>query len=45
MEPKTKSIIIKTEHIYYKKEYIGGSRLGIPIIELEITAPFANKQK
>jgi hypothetical protein len=44
-ELKTGKLTIISNNIYYKKEIIGTSRLGIPIYEIEITAAFSKKHK
>lgn len=36
---KTRTVFIATEKTHYKKEIIGGSRLGLSIFMLEITSP------
>lgn len=39
LDPKTRTLVLTARHsLYYKKEIIGGTRLGMPVFCIEITA-------
>jgi hypothetical protein len=45
MDLATRKVTIKNDYIYYKKTILGGTRLGLPIFEIEITAPHNKNSK